>query len=198
MKSNIKPDQKSKTTNSSFDWKHFNIYYLLIVMVAFVLAGSVILAAANATTTVTVSGGGPRTKTTAAPYAYLSPSSQKIPINTNISVQIWADTRGKNVNAVQTDLIYPLASLKYVSTDTTNSSFTISAQSSGGDGVVKIARGNLTPVSGKLLVATVTFTALVNHGKASVTFANSSALASSDTNTNILASTLAGNYSLTP
>jgi hypothetical protein len=114
-----------------------------------------------------------------------------------LSVQIWANTNGQNVNAVQANLTYPIDKLNFVNLDFTNSAFGLAVQGDGGNGQIRIARGNFTPVSGNLLVATINFTGANNRGKANVSFSTGTALISATDNTNILAGTYGGTYSLT-
>jgi hypothetical protein len=131
-----------------------------------------------------------------SPSLYITPSSAKLSINSSLSLQIWAETNNQNVNAVQVNLSYPASQLQFVNFDSSNSAFTISAQSTSEGGVIKIARGNTTPLSGRLLVGTVNFTSIAHNAKAMVNFSAGSALVSSTTNTDILTDTKGGIYTL--
>jgi hypothetical protein len=117
-----------------------------------------------------------------------------------LTVQVWEDSGLSTINAVQANLAYPLSKLNLVKIDSTSTAFGVEAQSSGGNGVINIARGSTTPLSGKQLVATLNFTPLTSTSKqrstASVTFTTGTALLSDVTNLDILAATYGGSYSL--
>jgi plastocyanin len=132
-----------------------------------------------------------------SPSLSLDPSSKTVAQGTTFKVQVWADTYGHKVNAVQANIAYPADKLQYVSDDTTNSSFTINAQHSVSSGAIYIARGNIEPVTGRALVATITFKSLASSGQAQVGFMNGSVIADSTTNTNVLGTTNNAIYTLT-
>jgi hypothetical protein len=132
------------------------------------------------------------------PNLSLTPSSQRVAAGSTLSVQIWADSSTTQVNAVQANLSYPIDKLNFVNIDTTNSAFGVTAENTGGNGLIHIARGSTAPLSGKFLVATVNFTPLQTKSKSSaaINFTSESALLNSSTNTNILAAKYGGSYSL--
>ena len=137
----------------------------------------------------------------AVPNLTLSPASATVSSGSTLSVQIWEDSGTQNVNAVQANLTYPADKLSFVNVDSTNTGFGVDAQSSGGNGTVTIAKGSTTPVQGKFLVATVNFTSLSSSANkhkstATISFAPGTALLSSTTNSDILAATYGGNYTL--
>jgi hypothetical protein len=132
------------------------------------------------------------------PNLSLTPSSRSVSSGSTLSVQIWADSGSEPVNAAQVNLFYPVDKLNFVNISTSNSSFGVEAQSSGGNGQVNIARGSTSPVTGKQLIATVNFTPLSTKGNATaaVNFTSGTTLLSSTTNQNILAATYSGSYKL--
>jgi hypothetical protein len=139
----------------------------------------------NTTNTITATSGS-NDSTSPQGSITLVPSSQVVANNATVTVDIYEDSLAQNVNAVQSDLTYPTDKLEYVSIDDTGSAFGVSAQKMGANGKVVIARGTITPVKGKQLVAKVTFKAIAASGDAAVSVANSSQILRSDTNTNIL------------
>lgn len=126
---------------------------------------------------------------------YLSPASATYANGQAIAVQVYVNTGGDGVNAVQADFSYPTAKMQFTSIDGTGSAFDIDASSTGGNGTVSIARGHAGNVTGTALIATVHFT-VIGTGSANMTFLNSSAVVRSSDNTNILTSTVGGNYTL--
>ena len=139
----------------------------------------------NSTNTITATSGS-NDSTSPQGSITLVPSSQMVANNATVTVDIYEDSLAQNVNAVQSDLTYTTDKLEYVSIDDTGSAFGVSAQKMGANGKVVIARGTITPVKGKQLVAKVTFKAIAASGDAAVSVANSSQILRSDTNTNIL------------
>jgi hypothetical protein len=105
------------------------------------------------------------------------------------------NTNGQPINAAQATLSYPSTRLQYQSIETTGSVLSIDAPSTGGNGTVSIARGNVQPFTGSGLVATVHFVVL-SSGSATISFATSSAVARSTDNASILASTKGSKFNL--
>lgn len=126
---------------------------------------------------------------------FLLPATQSVNQNTNFSVEIREDSGTEPVNAIQADLTYDDARLDFVSV-TTSAAFDIDAETFGSGGVIRIARGTVVPKTGDQLVATVTFNARPGAGATSVNFSVSSAVVASSDNTDILASTTGGTYTV--
>lgn len=142
-------------------------------------------------------GGGGKTTSASVVAMTLSPASSNVANGNTVTTEVWVDTLNQSVNAVEADLSYPVDKLQFVSVDDTSSAFSIAAQTTGDAGKVVIARGTTTPVSGKQLVAKVTFKAIAASGQAPVAvLTNSQALSSSD-NTNVLVSFGTARYRLT-
>jgi hypothetical protein len=180
---------KSKKTTSLGAWSHFNIFAGLFFVLSFAIITSL-----SAYSTLAIKPA-PVLNT---PNLSLSPSSGSVAAGTKLSVQIWADSSSRGVNAVQVNLTYPIDKLNFVNIDTANTAFGVEAQSSGSNGVINIARGSTSSVTGKALVATVNFTPLAIKGKANaaINFSPGTVLLSATTNADILAATYGGVYSL--
>lgn len=127
----------------------------------------------------------------------VTPASGSYNPGNTVTVSIYVNSGGQNVNAVQADLNYSASYLQFQSINPAGSAFGIDASSSGGGGSVSIARGNISAISGSsLLVAQVNFQVLA-AGTATISFSGSSTVASSSTNQDILGSTTGGSYSVT-
>jgi cytoskeletal protein RodZ len=144
------------------------------------------------------SGNSSKSSSATGSLSLSSPSSptKKVAKDSTLTLEVWADSGAQSVNALQVNLSYPQEKLSFIKVDGSGSAFTLDAQSSGGNGTVKIARGNIKPISGRLLVAKVQFKALDDSGNATVTFDKSSVLISSTTNKNILGKTDGATYTL--
>lgn len=129
---------------------------------------------------------GPVTNTYNAPNIYLSPTTQPLPASQTFTVQVRANSGTTNVNAVQTDFTYPASLIDLVSIDTSTSAYQTGAVSSGANGNVSIARGQIGGLTGDQLVATITFKSKTTGGVANFQFTNGTSLLSSSTNVNIL------------
>jgi hypothetical protein len=175
----------SKKAKSLSQWQHFNIFAGLFFVLAFALVTTL-----SAYTSMAAK----------PPQTLVTPNLSLTSISNNptLSLQVWADSGIQAVNAVQALLTYPIDKLNFVSIDTTNTAYGVEAVNKGGNGSIDIERGSATPLSGKQLVATINFTALQTQRKtnATVTFASGSVLLSSTSNTNVLAATYGGNFSL--
>ncbi len=87
---------------------------------------------------------------------------------------IWLDTGGQTVGALQANLTYPTDQYDFVSIDDSGSAFEIKAESTGGDGKVTIARGQIGGVTGKQLVAKVNLKAKTTGGQGNLAFTEDS------------------------
>jgi hypothetical protein len=125
---------------------------------------------------------------------YLSPASQTVNTNDTITITIKVDTGGDPVNAVQANLTYPTALFDSV-TVTSTAAFDVIAENTAGSGTIKVARGATTPVNGVVDVATLTLHAVAS-GTQAINFASGSMIVRSTDNTNILATTAGGNYTV--
>ncbi len=126
----------------------------------------------------------------------LTPASGTYTVGQAIVVSVYANTGGAPINAVEADVAYPQQKLQFESLDTSASAFSIAAAGSGSGGTVQVARGNIQPVTGRVLVAVINFK-VIAAGSAALHFLASSALVTSTDNTNALGSTSGAAYTLT-
>ena len=162
-----------------------------------VLIGTIFILVAIPLTTIAVQRSREPTGLAVAGTAnmYLSPASQSVNQNTNFTVEIREDSGSELVNAIQANLTYDSNKLDFVSV-TTSAAFEIEAETFGSGGIIKIARGTITPKSGDQLVATITFNPKQSPGATSVDFSANSKVVSSIDNTDILATTSSGTYTI--
>jgi hypothetical protein len=129
---------------------------------------------------------------------FIAPSATTLTSGQNATFEVYVDASDYSVNAVQADIIYPADKFNFVNIDTANSSFSVEAQNTGGEGKISIARGNVEPVTGTALIAKFTLQPILAKGvkssPASISFGSSSIVASATDNTNILQTTDAGEY----
>lgn len=130
----------------------------------------------------------------AAASLYLSPANATVTTGATFSVSIYTNTGGDNVNGVEAHLVYPTSTLQFQSIDATGSAFEVQAINSGAGGSVEVTRGTVTPKSGTLFLAKVTFKAVAT-GSANVSFTSQS-LVSKPGGVNILGSTTGGSYNI--
>jgi hypothetical protein len=92
----------------------------------------------------------PATASTAASQAslYLSPASGSPSVGDELDVQIRVNTGSQQTNAVQANLTYPSGQLSVLGFDNSTTSFPITAQQQASNGLIQVARGTATPVSG--------------------------------------------------
>ena len=184
--------------DQKFEGRLSKVNKLLIVAVVAVVAVVGIYVTHNSGASSTTKAGSVASgNSIVTPNLSLSPSSQKVSQGSTLTVSVWADSSSTTVNAVQANLSYPANLLTYSSIDTSGSAFGVTAQATGGNGKVQIARGNATAISGKLLIAKVNFKAATNKGTAAITFTTGTALAGYTTNKDTLKSTYGGSYTLT-
>lgn len=125
---------------------------------------------------------------------YFSPASGNINSQT-VNVTVYTNTGGDPVNAVEADFSYPTSKLQFQSVDGSTSAFSVDAEHTGGNGSVKIARGNTSPVTGTAIVAVVHFL-MIGTGSADLSFQGSSAVVRSTDNKSILSASPSVTYNL--
>lgn len=91
-----------------------------------------------------------------------------------VTFSVYVDTGGQQVGAVKADLTYPTDQYDFVNIDDSGSAFAIAAESTGGDGKIVIARGQVGGVNGKQFVAKVNLKAKTTTGQGNLTFSDSS------------------------
>lgn len=124
---------------------------------------------------------------------YLAPASYQMTVGRTYYLVVRVSS-SDSVNAVQANLSYT-SNLLFEGISTQGSAFDITAQGSGGGGVVKIGRGASSPVSGDNNVATISFQA-VAAGTATVTFNSDSQVVRNTDNAGILSGTSGGTYTI--
>lgn len=144
---------------------------------------------------------GPFVTATAPVYAagsqlYLSPASTTVNKGASFSVQVRVNAGDTAINAIQANFTYPASLLEFVSISGKDSSFQTEAPSSGGNGKVEIARGQIGGVKGDALFATVTFKTLAGSGTAKLEFAPGTETLRDDNNTNNLSGTTGATVTL--
>lgn len=139
----------------------------------------------------------PPTPTPPMPTAqslYVTPASGSFTVGSDIVVEIRAHSGATLINAVQADIAYS-SNLQYVSSDISASAFSVAAQNTGGSGVVTIALGTITPVSGDQLIAKVTFKVLA-AGSGTIDLKDTSSALAADDSQNVITTRRDGSYTL--
>jgi hypothetical protein len=126
----------------------------------------------------------------------LTPSSSSVSKGSLVRVNIYENSGGDAVNAARATLSYPANLLDYVSISN-SAAFSIVAASGGGGGSVQVERGALPAVTGRQLLATVTFRAKTDAGSAPITVTGGSVL-SEASNGETLTGSSGTNLTLTP
>lgn len=125
----------------------------------------------------------------------LSPASSSVSKGSTLTVSIRENSGSEPVNSVQANLSYPANLFDYVSTSN-SSAWGVIAETSGGGGSVRVARGANPAVTGSQVVATVRFKAKTDTGTASISFASGSAVVSANDNKDIMSGSSGGSYIL--
>jgi hypothetical protein len=125
---------------------------------------------------------------------YIKPANQDVAAGSTVTLEIWVDTGGDPVNAVQANLTYPTDKFDFNSIDAKGSAFEVQAMSTGGDGKINIARGHIGDVKGSALVAKVLLVAKTNSGAADVSFVSGSAVVRSSDHKDILKDKTGGTF----
>jgi hypothetical protein len=125
--------------------------------------------------------------TTMSPPAslYLMPSTGSPSVGDELDVQIRVNTGARFTNAVQANFTYPSSQLSVLGFDNSTSSFPVLAQQQASNGLIQVAHGAFTPVSGDANLTTVRFQ-VIGTGTAQVCPNDQSKIVSSSTNQEIL------------
>ncbi len=129
---------------------------------------------------------------------YFSPSTGKYEQGSTLKVNVYTNTQGESINAVQANFSYPQDKLQFLSISTAGSVLSIFAEKVGGGGIVKVAGGNLEPFTGSKLIASVYFKVLTNTGSATLSFRQDCAVVKATDNQNALKSTSAATFEFLP
>jgi len=139
----------------------------------------------------------PPTAPPATPSAgamYITPTSGSYKVGESFVVEVHVNAGTNAINAAQADLAYS-SNLQYVSSDVSSSPLDIKAQNDGGSGVATIALGTVTPASGDILVAKVTFKVL-SVGTGTIDVKDSSIALLGSNSSNMLTTRTDGSYIL--
>src|SRR6266480_2346358 len=112
---------------------------------------------------------------------YLTPSSGSPHAGDELDVQIRVNSGSRFTNAVQANFTYPSSQLSVLGFDNSTSSFPVVAQQQASNGLIEVAHGAFTPVSGDANLTTVRFQ-VIGAGTAQVCPAGQSEIISSSTN----------------
>ena len=116
-------------------------------------------------------------------------SSSRVSLGQNVVVTIVADAQSNIVNAIQANITYDTNDLEFISIDTSNSAFVIDVEAVNNNGVIKIARGNIVNLTGKMEVAKVIFKTINKTRRSNISFIDGTALIDSTSYLNILENT---------
>lgn len=125
---------------------------------------------------------------------YIVPGSNSYAVGQSFTVQLRENSNAEQVNAVQADISYS-SELEFASIDVNGSAFGVDAQKTGGNGLITIARGSTTPVTGDKLIAYIKFN-VVKTGTGTVTINNSSVVVSQVGNKNVVDTRTGGSFRL--
>jgi hypothetical protein len=115
----------------------------------------------------------------------ITPTSGSYANGQVVTLTIYVNSGNYSINAVESDLIYNPSFLTFGSISTSTGAFSITAAASGSNGLVNIAVGSTTPVTGSQIVATVTFTTIGPVSSTPIKLASSSSIVRSSDNRNI-------------
>lgn len=129
---------------------------------------------------------------------YLSPEKGRIQQGKIIKADVKLKIGGDAVNAVSAFLSYPPDKLEVAWINYDNSAFSIEAESTSDNGLIKISRGSFSPRTGNVSIATIGFRGK-SEGKALVSFADGSAAprASDSSDSLDLRNSKGGTYNIT-
>lgn len=125
----------------------------------------------------------PAAASAASPPAslYLTPSSGSPSVGAELDVQIRVNTGAQLTNAIQANFTYPSSQLSVLGFDNSTSSFPVVAQQQASNGLIQVAGGAFTPVSGDANLTTIRFQ-VIGTGTAQVCPTGQSVIVSSSTN----------------
>jgi hypothetical protein len=177
--------------------KHRNSTLLItiaVIVLLIVIGVAAMLSTRVAQLNTSPSPAAPQSTQTAASSLYLKPADGNFSAGSTVTIEIRENSLTVPVNAVQANISYPADKLEFKSVDATTSAFGVAAEAAGSNGLVKIARGTITPTTGDQPVAKITFTVKGASGSIPLSFATGSSLVSSATNADLKATTIGGTY----
>jgi hypothetical protein len=190
MNENHKPEKSEKA-------KKDNRLPIIVLLVVLVLVGLVAILQSNSKnepskSTPSSSSNTPNIAGNAK--LYLKPASDSVVSGGTMTFEVWVDTGGDPVNAVQANLTYPTDKYDFGSIDSKGSAFEVQAMSTGGNGKINIARGHIGDVKGPAFIAKVNLVAKTSKGDANVSFAAGSAVVRSTDHKDILKDKTGGSF----
>lgn len=124
--------------------------------------------------------------TTTGTSINFSPNSGTYTSGQKLTITLYENSGTTAVNTVEADFTYPSNLLSYVAADYSQSKFEIGALSTISNGQVKIARGTTNAsLTGNDEIGQITFQ-VISNGSASLIWQNSSGIASTASNQNVL------------
>jgi hypothetical protein len=120
--------EESAQTSTRSLRRRFNKTWLIILALVVIVIASILAYNSHASAPVASSSSYHNTGGTKIPNLSLVPATEKVPLSSGLSIKIWANTGGQKVNAVETNLSYPIDKLNFVSVDSTASAFGLSVQ----------------------------------------------------------------------
>jgi hypothetical protein len=187
MSETHKAEKSEKQTHKLH--KKNNKLPLVVLLVLLLLAGLVVLLQSNSNSNEPKSpttGNTSYSNATGSAKLYLKPSSQNVNAGSTVTLEVWVDTGGTGVNAVQANLTYPTDKFDFGGINGKGSAFEVQALSTGGNGKINIARGHVGEIKGVNLVARVNLIAKTNKGDADISFVSGSAVVRTSDHTDIL------------
>lgn len=118
-----------------------------------------------------------------------TPGTFSLVTGSTIVLDLHEDSGSNPVNAVTLNLNYPADTVELESVDGTGSAFEVQSSNAGGGGTISIVRSSSDSVTGDQRVARLTFKG-TNLGMARMSLAGGSSLMSSDTNKDVLATSV--------
>jgi hypothetical protein len=113
------------------------------------------------------------------------PANQTLSSGSTLTLTIQENSNNDAVNAIQADLTYDQTKLKCNSIDTSIGAFAIKVKAECSNGVINIASGSSTAVSGVQTIAVISMSTIAN-GTATVNFSNTSAIVRANDTSNVL------------
>jgi hypothetical protein len=190
MNETHKPEKSGKA-------KKDNRIPILVVLVALVLIGVVALLQSNSKNEPSKSNNGSSSSSNnvvGSAKLYIKPANNSVATGGTMTFEVWVDTGGDPVNAVQANLTYPADKYDFSTIDSKDSAFEVQAMSTGGNGKINIARGHIGDIKGPALVAKVSLIAKSSKGDADVAFVAGSAVVRSTDQKDILKDKTGGTF----
>jgi hypothetical protein len=128
----------------------------------------------------------------------IEPSASRVSRGQTLTLRVWADSQNQSVSVVNARLNFPPDLFEFVAADTNTSSFAQGSTDTVGSATGSVAFTRAAPhgLTGRQLVAAVTFRAKANVGSGAISFSKDSALLRASDRANILQHTSTGHYDI--